>query len=735
MEHVQTHAAEWRASLAAACPENHLPMLGAASPVMQALRNLLLIRILRRDRVAAACTAYVAAALGEHALRSADDAPDLRRVVTAEVGSQTPVLLCCVPGFDASARVDDLVAAEGRRCTTIAIGSAEGFVLADKSITQAARTGDWVLLQNVHLAPQWLATLEKRLRTLQPHANFRLFMAMEISPSVPPSLLRASRKFIFELPPGVRANMLRTYASVGLPRMNRAPVERARVYWLLAWFHALMQERVRYVPLGWTKSYDFNESDLRGACDAFDAWLDAAARGRGNLPPEEIPWPALRTILASTIYGGRVDGDFDQRVLGSLLSRLFSVHAFDPAFDPAGRPHTGDGDAHGADLCAPDAIRAEQFRAWADALPDTQSPQWLGLPADAEKVLHAARSHRVVSQWLLVQSLEAEADELDGEDADDNDDVGAADGREQDSDRARDGGLRRHSDGDRPHWMRVLQTLCQSWLGLLSDLSLPAPASADAAGSAAESTRDPLARCFAREIASGAALLATVQNDLVQIVEVCEGRRRQTNHLRDTMSALNRGVVPHAWRRYTVPPSLTVAQWLADFARRVRQLATLARLQSASEFRAAEVWLAGLFAPEAYITATRQCIARTHGWSLESLQLKLVLGDAAAGQRSAQAFVVRGLQLCGAVCDRGTLRLTNAATTELPLSQLLWTHGPHGADADATATPYVTLPLYLNSTRSSLLLAVDLAIAPGELAEQYYERGVALLCSAQEGAV
>lgn len=38
-----------------------------------------------------------------------------------------------------------------------------------------------------------------------------------------------------------------------------------------------MQERLRYVPLGWAKYYEFNESDLRVACDTLDTWIDATA--------------------------------------------------------------------------------------------------------------------------------------------------------------------------------------------------------------------------------------------------------------------------------------------------------------------------------------------------------------------------------------------------------------------------------------------------------------------------
>ena len=60
----------------------------------------------------------------------------------------------------------------------------------------------------------------------------------------------------------------------------QAPNERARLYFLLAWFHAIIQERMRYTPLGWAKKYEFTESDLRVACDMLDTWVDSVAMVR-----------------------------------------------------------------------------------------------------------------------------------------------------------------------------------------------------------------------------------------------------------------------------------------------------------------------------------------------------------------------------------------------------------------------------------------------------------------------
>ena len=166
-----------------------------------------------------------------------------------------------------------------RGCLYILIltGSAEGFTLAEKAINSASKSGRWVMLKNVHLASQWLVQLEKKLHSLTPHANFRLFLTMEISVKLPVNLLRAGRVFVFEPPPGVKANLLRIFSTIPASRMCRAPNERARLYFLLSWLHAVIQERLRYAPLGWSKKYEFNESDLRCGCDTLDVWIDTVA--------------------------------------------------------------------------------------------------------------------------------------------------------------------------------------------------------------------------------------------------------------------------------------------------------------------------------------------------------------------------------------------------------------------------------------------------------------------------
>ena len=240
--------------------EDHVPKIWDedTSHSDQHLRSLLLIKLLRLDRFVPAAERFVASVFGANLLGSTGD---LAKVVD-QVSSNTPIALSSSPGFDASYKVDNLVERTGALCSNIAMGSNEGVASADKAIGHAAATGSWVLVKNVHLAPLWLQSLEKRLNALKPHEDFRLFLSMETNPKIPVNLLRASRVLMYEQPAGVRANMKDSLSSVST-RSVQQPVEKARLYLLLSFLHAVIQERLRYAPtLGWQGYWEFNDSDV-----------------------------------------------------------------------------------------------------------------------------------------------------------------------------------------------------------------------------------------------------------------------------------------------------------------------------------------------------------------------------------------------------------------------------------------------------------------------------------------
>lgn len=213
--------------------------------IQTSLRKLLLVKAFRPDRFISSAEMFVSSIFGVEFLEQCERMIDLNSIVENEIKSTTPILMCSVTGYDASGRVEDLAAETQRQLISIAIGSAEGFTQAEKAINTSAKTGKWVLLKNVHLAIQWLVQLEKKLHNLQAHPQFRLFLSMEINPKIPSNLMRLGRCLVFEPPPGIKANLLRTFSVIPVARMNKQPAERSRLYFLLCWLHAITQERLR----------------------------------------------------------------------------------------------------------------------------------------------------------------------------------------------------------------------------------------------------------------------------------------------------------------------------------------------------------------------------------------------------------------------------------------------------------------------------------------------------------
>lgn len=147
---------------------------------------------------------------------------------------------------------------------------------------------------------------------------------------------------------------------------------------------------------------------------------------------------------------------------------------------------------------------------------------------------------------------------------------------------------------------------------------------------------DPLGRFFCREGEVGLKLLSNVRKDLTDVIKVCEGGLKQTNHLRNLLSHLTKGTIPSHWLRYKVKKTMSISEWVPNLARRLMQLDRIAVLDS---FNHVEVWLGGMFFPEAYITATRQAIAHRKRWSLETLDLRLDIER----MNDPEAFIIDGM--------------------------------------------------------------------------------------------
>eukprot|EP00760_Papus_ankaliazontas_P026596 PhM_4_TR3054/c0_g1_i1/m.97841/K10413/DYNC1H; dynein heavy chain 1, cytosolic len=675
-------------------------------PVTQAFRILVTLKVVRPDLFPAVAENFVRAVFDADMKNYADAQPffaeydhSLSQIETNEADPYSPILLCSTAGYDASFKVEELARSLDVNLYSIAIGSAEGFDEAEKAINAATRTGTWVLLKNVHLSPQYLQTLEKRLHALQlerkTNDRFRLFMTSEVNPKLPSNLIVRSIKLVFEPPPGVRSNLSRTFnkeAKLG------GAVEKNRVVFLVGWLHAVVLERRRYLPLGWSKAYEFGEADYHRAVEMVSTWIDWTAQGRGNVASTQLPWKAMRFLLSQTIYGGRIDNPFDQVLLDTFVQYLFCESSFSANFELA---HVSANQK--ALVC--DATSLPELQSYVTALPDAETPEWLGLPQESQRMISTQHGVHTIQTLQRIQTL------FDDPAADDD-----------------DSGAKQHGQ---PEWVRKL-LFVEKLEKLITTIKVE-ELHASVRDTTVE-TRDPMCQYLRREIQLALRLTSIVVRDIRDVVEICNGTLKPTNHHRSIMTTFSKEEVPSGWKLYAVPSTLSLTAWVTDFSRRLERLQEFAS-QEPCAYRTHPIHIGSLFYPEAFITASRQSVARALHYPLEQLQIAIEIGDGAQHQTDGGAFKIVGISAEAAAFESGKFQLLKAELrTRLPSCSVVWRTREQAAEHSERQQKEssLSLPLYLNPTRNDVLCISSFAVDSTTPRHLWYQGGVSLVAWTEE---
>ncbi|KNF04017.1 hypothetical protein PSTG_02726 [Puccinia striiformis f. sp. tritici PST-78] len=232
---------------------------------------------------------------------------------------------------------------------------------------------------------------------------------------------------------------------------------------------------------------------------------------------------------------------------------------------------------------------------------------------------------------------------------------------------------------------------------------------------------DPLFRFFEREIALGQKLLTIIRKDLIELIAVCNGEIKQTNHLRSLIGEITKAMIPAHWKRYKVNPTISLTQWISNFVNRIQQLT---RIVESNNFKDS-ICLGLLFFPDGFLTATRQFVSHQTKISLEELKLQLFIDyqDSLSDEIETHGFKLQGLIVQGGCLKESRLEL-NEGGDYLPNRTILrWiqTNKPKKDNQQEELDDEkpllllnqeersVELPIYLDSSRTHLLFS---AIVP-----------------------
>jgi dynein heavy chain 1, cytosolic len=177
---------------------------------------------------------------------------------------------------------------------------------------------------------------------------------------------------VCEAPSGIKSSLSRFFSSIAKDRFS-FPI-RSRLYLLLGWTHAVIQERLRYVPKGWSEAYEWTEADATHGLDVIDSLFEEG--GRTQTDPEKLSWDAIRATLQKGVFGGRIVRDSDQTVLDDLVNTVFVPAAFNVDFKLV--PTIADSPV------GPEGSTRDQIYDWIAKLPSRTPPTWIGLDSSAE---------------------------------------------------------------------------------------------------------------------------------------------------------------------------------------------------------------------------------------------------------------------------------------------------------------------------------------------------------------
>ena len=152
----------------------------------------------------------------------------------------------------------------------------------------------------------------------------------------------------------------------------------------ITFFHAVVQERRKFGPLGWNIRYEFNDSDLDTSKTMLKIFLDEQ---------DEVPWDALVYVTGEINYGGRVTDNKDNRCLITMLQKYYNEENLQDDY------YYSDSELYKA----PTNGTADSYREYIGDLPEEEKPEVFGLHENANIAYQRQESQGMIDKILSIQ--------------------------------------------------------------------------------------------------------------------------------------------------------------------------------------------------------------------------------------------------------------------------------------------------------------------------------------------
>ncbi|XP_027593384.2 dynein heavy chain 10, axonemal isoform X1 [Pipra filicauda] len=624
-------------------------------------QKLLLLRCFRVDRMYRAVTDFVTVTMGETYVQP----PVISfEAILQQSSPFSPVVFILSPGSDP---VNDLMKLAERtefaaeRLKFLAMGQGQEKI-ALQMLEEAVVQGDWLMLQNCHLLVKWLIHLEKALEKItEPHSDFRLWLTTDPTKGFPVGILQKALKVVTEPPNGLKLNMRATYFKIPQEALEQCPhpAFKSLVY-VLAFFHAVVQERRKFGKVGWNVPYDFNESDFQVCMEILNTYLTKAFEQNDD----QIPWSSLKYLIGEVMYGGRAIDSFDRRILTIYMDEYLG----DFLFDTFQVFHFYKNDK--VDYKIPQGTVKDDFVEAIEALPLSNPPEVLGLHANAEIGYY---TQAVRDMWAHLLELQPQTGE-----------TGAGISRDE--------------------YIANIAKDIENKLPQVFDL--------DHIRKNFGTNISPTTVVLLQELERFNKLIVRMGKSLAELQRALAGEVGMSSELDDVAQALFNGQIPGIWRRLAPDTLKTLGNWIIFFQDRYNQYSSWV-----NECEPPVMWLSGLHIPESYLTALVQATCRKNRWPLDHSTLytevtKFRTAEEITDEGSTQGCFVSGLFLEGADWDmeQGCLIQSKprVPVVELPILKIIPTEAHRLRLQNTLRTPVYTTSMRRNAMGFGLVFEADL---------------------------
>ena len=281
-------------------------------------QRVMLLKVLREEKLMIATTKFVFSILGQKFTVSP---PYNLAECFADSTNLTPLIFVLSPGADPMIYLQGLAKDKDMdtRLKTLSLGQGQGKE-AQRIIDEGRKSGEWVCLQNCHLAASWMPELEKIQEVgtgSDINPDYRLWLTSNPTKAFPVPVLQSGIKITNEPPKGLKNNLARTFNEVKEEFYESCSKSATfkKMLFALAFFHAVILERRKFGSIGWNIPYEWMDSDFEISKKQLLIYLDEQP---------DIPYTALNYLVADINYGGRVTDDKDSRLIKAMIKQYFN---------------------------------------------------------------------------------------------------------------------------------------------------------------------------------------------------------------------------------------------------------------------------------------------------------------------------------------------------------------------------------------------------------------------------